>query len=87
MIGITIYTFIYYVSMPVDLQIKPLSFYLSNTIENITITKNVNIGSKPDLLTIIPIGNSKSGIFNIHNSEVDIFMEDEFYNIDVEFTI
>ena len=76
MMGVTIYTFSYYVSMPVDAQSRNLAFYQS--------TEN---NGPQSLVSMVPIGNSKSGIFNAHNSDVDIFMENEYYNLEIDFVV
>ena len=87
MIGITVYTFVYYVTMPQYMQTKNLSFYVSSQVNTSLDKENKVVTTIPNLVSLVTIGNSKAGIFNAHNSDVDVFMEDEYYNIDVEFTI
>ena len=41
----------------------------------------------PSLISLVPIGNSKTGTMNDHTSDIDIYMENEYYNIDLEFTV
>ena len=85
MISVALYTLLYYLIMPRDLQTKNLSFFVSQEIE--TRIADGTVKSLPSLKALVPIGNSKLGnsmaTTSFQQSDLDIIMDDEFYNIEV----
>ncbi|CDW85270.1 UNKNOWN [Stylonychia lemnae] len=86
MIGTFFYAFIFYVIMPHDAQIKPLSFQVSSIIDQ-RIDEKSNLISQPQLVALVPVGSQKSGFKNTQDVEIDLRMDDELYNIDVDFGV
>ena len=84
LIGAMCYAFIYYISMPQDVQTTDLSFYVTNL--DTTDTTDGKVGN---LVSMVPVRSFKSGFFNAiaHKSDIDIFMEDEYYNLELELVV
>ena len=61
--GIMGYAFIFYCTMPKDLQEKPLSFYVS-TMKDQQIDENNRVQQVPQLLSLVPISYGYSSLSN-----------------------
>jgi hypothetical protein len=75
--------------IPRNLQQKNLSFFVSSDIESKM--SDGSVKSLTSLKTLVPIGNSILGnsmpTTSFQEVDIDMIMDNEFYNIEIEFTV
>jgi Putative adipose-regulatory protein (Seipin) len=87
MMSVALYTVVYYLVMPRDLQTKDLAFFISTQVDTSLNQKDQTVTTIPSLKSLVPIGNPKVGLqaFNQYQ-EIELTMDDEYFTIEVEFT-